>query len=268
VRPEFLDFSIFSEIARINITHSAILFAVAYLYFILLPRWLFPQRYAGAGLEKTISNILYILVFTELTIPLLVFLKIFSIISFAISIIILKLLFLKFYYRKPILATLGRLKDRILIALFDFFDHPKSRLKSIKKRIREHLYFTIRTLDYYILAKRILVTSTFIYLIYVIGYRCFIAMANPLSDTSQFFEWVASMKNNVLWPENKTGGSDFYGISVFIFLLHTLTNIDTIVLFNIYPLLLITFLLFLSSSGSASNPSSPSPSSSSTEASS
>jgi len=242
LRTEFLDFSILSEVTRINLTNAAILMVVAYLFFVLLPRWLFPQRFAGAGLENTISNIIYMLVFIELSVPLLVFLKIFSIISFAALIIATKLLFLRFYYKRPILKTLGSIKDHWLMALFDFLDHPGAKLWELRKRVKRWLYFKIQTLDYFVLAKRILVTAVFFLLIYTVGYRCFIAMANPLSDTSQFFEWVANLKNNILWPDHKTGGSDFYGISVFIFVLHTLTNIDTIVLFNIYPLLLITFL--------------------------
>ncbi len=244
MRPEFLDLTILSDITRINITHTLLLFGAAFVVFYLLPRWLFPQRYAGAGMEQTISNILYMLAYIELFIPLFVFLKVFNIPFFIAFIILTKLFFIKFFYKEPILPTLKTLKHRLLIDLFDFFDDPRGRLREWRKRIRRRFYLYLKNLNYFLLFKDLLIASVFLYLVFVMGYRCFISTANPLPDTSQFFEWVANLNNNILWADNKTAGADFYGISVFIFFLHIITNIDTIVLFNIYPLLLITFLLF------------------------
>jgi len=240
---EYIDFSILGYIFKINFINVFLLYAIAYLYFVLLPRWLFPQKYAGAGLEKVISNILYILAFSELVVPLMVFLKIFNIFTFLLVIFLTKLFFVKFYEKKEIKGYFKHLRENFLIGVFDFFDDYKNKIYAFKRDTKSGIKLYFYSINYYMLAKKLLVVMVFVYLVYVIGYRCFISMSNPLPDTSQFFEWVAFLKANVLYSPHKTAGADFYGLSVFVFVLHMLTNIDTIILFNIYPLLLITFLL-------------------------
>ncbi len=241
----FIDLSIIDKIVTLNSTYAILLFVAAYLYFIWFPRKLFPQQWAGGGLENLISNILYMLVFTELVVPLMVFFKIFSLGSFLAIIILAKLFFIKYFYNISIQEYLLKKKDSFMIFLFDFLDDYKNIVKRWKKNITNSITQMFQNLDYYLLFKKTLIFLIFAYLIYIVGYRCFLSLANPLADTSQFFEWVANLKNNILYADNKTAGADFYGISVFIFLLHTITHIDTIILFNLYPLLLITFL-FLS----------------------
>ena len=238
----FIDFSIVDAIVWINITSSILLFIVAYLYFVALPRWLFPQRWTGGGLENLISNILYMVAFTELVVPLMVFVKIFSLFSYAAFILLTKFAFLKWYYKISIKSYLEEIKNRLLIALFDFLDHAQEILQRAYKRAKRGLESFFKEITPYLFFKKALIFITFVYLLYLIGERCFLSLANPLSDTSQFFEWVARLNDNILYADNKTAGADFYGLSVFVFILNTLTHIDTVVLFNIYPLLLILFL--------------------------
>ena len=244
MRPYFLDFSILAQIAKINAFNIILLYAVAIFYFLLLPRWLFPQRYSGGGIEKNLSNILYMLAFTELVVPLMVFLKIFTLFTFFAAIIATKMFFLHFYEKRDIKEYfLGSTRD-FLLKIYDFLDDVKGNLLRWKNLVSTQIFLYFKNLNYYQFFKKLLIVFVFIHLIYILGYRCLVSMAYPLPDTSQFVEWVANLQNNVLYADNKTGQSDFYGISVFIFTLKTLSNIDSIVLFNIYPLLLITFLLF------------------------
>ncbi len=184
------------------------------------------------------------LAFIELVVPLMVFLKLFNTFTFITALIGAKLFFVKFYEKKEIKAYLQNLRNSVLISIFHFFDNYHEILREYKKRKSEEIYQYFRHLNYYQLFKNILIVLVFVHLVYVLGYRCFITLANPLPDNSQFFEWVANLDRNILYPERKTGGADFYGISVFIFVLHVFTHIDSIILFNIYPLLLITFLFF------------------------
>ncbi len=238
----FIDYSVIDSIVWLNLRSSLLLFVIAYLYFVVLPRWLFPQRWAGGGLENLVSNILYMTAFTELVVPLMIFVKIFSIFSYIAVIILTKFAFLKWYHKVSINSYLEDIKNRLLIAIFDFLDHTKEIVQKAKKRVKKCFVSAFRDLTPYLAFKKLLISITFAYLVYLIGERCFLSLANPLSDTSQFIEWVAKLNENILYAQNKTGGSDFYGISILIFILHTFTHIDTIILINIYPLLLIFFL--------------------------
>ena len=240
----YIDYSILNHILWINIPAAFLLFVVAYLLFIFLPRRVFPQKYSGGGIENIISNILYMLVFIELSVPLLVLLKIFNIITFFFALFGLKLFFVRTVYKQSIGVYLINLKNSVLSNLYDFLDNYKEIIRNVIQRKKEELLLYFRHFNYYIFFKQIVIFLIFVHLVYIIGYRCFISLANPLSDTSQFFEWVAKLGQNQLYWDNKTAGADFYGISVLIFILHKFTQLDTIVLFNVYPLLLITFLFF------------------------
>jgi len=242
LKDEYLDLEIIHKIIYLNIKNALLLFIIAYLLFLFLPRRLFPQRYAGAGIENIISNILYMLAYIEIVVPLMVFLKIFTLPSFLAVLFLTKLAFVKFYYKQDPKEYLLNLKSKILIVVYDFLDDPYQKIISLRKQLYNVLFLYVKNLNYYQFFKKILLGLIFIHLVYIVGYRCFISLANPLPDTSQFFEWVANLNDNILYADDKTAGADFYGISVFIFFLQTFTHIDSIILFNIYPLLLITFL--------------------------
>jgi len=239
----FIDWELVGKIVPITLSNAILLFIVAIAFFIYLPRIIFPQRYSGGGLENIISNILYMLVYIELVVPLMVFLKIFSLTTFLTSLLITKLLFFRFYYKRSLKEFLSYNYNQILIKIFDFFDEREKHLERLRRKFQEAFERYVLQLSFYHLLYRILFFAVFLYLIYILGYRCFISLSNPLPDTTQFIEWVATLHKNILYAEGKTAGADFYGISIFIFTLQILTNIDSIILFNIYPLLLISFLL-------------------------
>ncbi len=43
----YIDFSIVDRVLFLNIPYTVLLFVIAYLLFIVVPRIVFPQRYAG-----------------------------------------------------------------------------------------------------------------------------------------------------------------------------------------------------------------------------
>ncbi len=239
----YLDISLIPEIIKINLTKSVLLFFVAWILFVWLPRVIFPQKYAGAGAEKYLSNILYMLAFIEIVVPLMILLHIFSFLSFLAVLLFTKLLFLRYQRKKSITSILEEYKNRLLIKIFDLLDEPKTYIKRVKSTLQSKIEYVLISSPLDLLHK-LLIFLVFGSLLYYLGYRCLISMSNPLPDTAQFIEWVANLHNNILYSPNKTAGADFYGLSVFVFILQIFTNIDSIVLFNIYPLLLIAFLLF------------------------
>ena len=240
---EYIDFSILHKVFFLTTFNIAILFIIAYILFVALPRRIFPQCYTGYGIENIITNIIYMLVYIELLVPFMIFLKIFNTFTFIAVLIGTKLFFVKFYQKESIRTYFFKLRTSILISVFHFFDNYEDIIRQYKKKKLEELYLYFRHLNYFHLFKKVLIFLIFVHLIYILGYRCFITLANPLPDSSQFFEWVANLERNILYADNKTAGADFYGISIFIFILRVFTHTDTIILFSIYPLLLMTFLL-------------------------
>jgi len=242
--PDYIDVEVLQQIFSLNLKNIILLFIISYLLFIFLPRRLFPQDYAGAGLENVISNILYMLVYLELIVPLMVILKIFSLPSFLAMLVLTKLFFVKYYYHQSPKEYLFNIGNKIIIFLYDLLDEPYLKFKALKKRISLTLFSYFQHLNYFYFLKRVFLITIFIYLIYLLGYRCFISLANPLPQTSYFFEWVADLNLNILYADDKAiTGELFYGLAIFIFILQLFTNIDPIILFNIYPLIVITFLL-------------------------
>ncbi len=239
----FLDTALLPSIFKINLAKTLVLFGVAFFLFGLLPRWLFPQRFAGAGLEKSISNILYMLAFFELVVPLMEELGIFSLFSLLSAMVGIKLLFLRLVEKERLMHLLEKSKEKTLMEFFNFLDDPRGYIAKIKKSLIHRLYTWILRW-HQTLPSRLFLLLLALTLLYYLGYRCFISMSNPLPDTAQFVEWVANLQKGILYADNKTAGADFYGLAVFVFVLQLFTNIDSLILFNIYPLLLITFLLF------------------------
>ena len=239
----FINEDLIHQIITLTLPNVILLFGIAYLLFVLIPRWIFPQRYVGGGIEQYISNILYMLAYIELIVPLMILLKIFSIFTFLASFFVTKFLFVRFYQKRSVSHVLNDFKDSFLIDLFNFLDRS-DKIAFIVANLKKWIGKKVENLDIFLLFKRLLLYSVILYAIYTLGYRSFISLSNPLPDTSQFVEWVATLHKNILYADNKSPGPDFYGISIFIFVMQVLTNIDSIILFSIYPLLLIFFLLF------------------------
>jgi len=185
------------------------------------------------------------LVYIELVVPLMVFLKIFSLPSFLAVLILTKLLFIKYYYHQDPKEYLVEIRNKVLIFLYDLLDEPSLKFRQLEKSIFSTISSYIHKINYCYLLKRTLFLAVFIYLIYLLGYRCFISLANPLPETSYFFEWVADLNLNILYTEDKVvKGELFYGLSIFIFVLKIFTNIDPIILFNIYPFAIASLLIY------------------------
>ncbi len=64
---------------------------------------------------------------------------------------------------------------------------------------------------------------------------------NPIPDTSQFIEWVNNLQNNILYADLRIS-ADFYGQAIMDFFVTTFTNIDPIISFSLYPILLLIAL--------------------------
>ncbi|MCF6172806.1 MAG: hypothetical protein L3J44_03370 [Campylobacteraceae bacterium] len=240
----FIDVNIIYQIFTKNIWYISKILIVAYMLFYWLPVKIFPQEYTGQGVQKIVFNFIFMIAYVEVVVTFLIFIKIFTLLLFIFILIATKLAFLKWYYKKNIISLLNNLKVNIMLWILDFFDHPSSlKVKSwnyIKYKIVEFQ----QNLTFYFILKYILFFSVFIYIISTLISRGLYSYSDPVSDTSQFIEWMDFLQQNILYASNKTFGADFYGMTIMIFFLNIFTNIDQITIFSLYPILLLLAIYF------------------------
>ncbi len=240
----FIDLNIIYQIFAKNIWYTSKILIVAYTLFYWLPTKIFPQEYTGEGMQKIIYNFIYMVAYVEIIVPFLIFIKIFSILLFIFIIILTKLAFLQWYYKKDTILLLNRIRISIMLYSLDILDNPKELKNKFWSFIKRKSLELQRSLTLYTLSQKILFFVVFFYIISILIARGIYSYSDPVSDTSQFIEWVDFLQKNMLYPINKTFGADFYGMSIMIFFINLFTNINQIILFSLYPVLLLIALYF------------------------
>ena len=240
----FIDLNIIYQIFSKNIWYIGKILVAAYILFYWLPTKIFPQEYTGRGMQKVVFNFLYMVAYVEVVVTFLIAIKVFTILLFFIVLILTKLAFLKWYYKKDISTYLNNLRTKLMLWALNIFDHPESLKHNIVYHTKNSIMRFQKSVTYYNIFKYFLFFLVFFYIIATLISRGLLSYSDPLSDTSQFIEWVGFLQQNILYSDIKTFGADFYGISIMIFFVNIFTNIDTIILFSLYPILLLMALYF------------------------
>ncbi len=238
----FVDSNIIYQILQNNIWYLVKLLIMAYVVFYWVPVHIFPQTQTGKGIQKIIFNFVYMAAYIETVVPFLVFIKAFSIILFIFTLVLTKLIALKWYYKKDILTIFKNLKIDTMTWFFNLMDKTKELKTNTIKKVGLQIIQYYKTLTPYKMAHHILFFIVFFYILITLISRGLYSYSNPVSDTAQFIEWVDSLQKNILYADAKTFGADFYGISIMIFFVNLFTNIDVIILFSVYPVLLLLAL--------------------------
>lgn len=235
----FIDLNIPYEILTANIWYLFKLCLVSYFLFYWLPSKVFPQEHMKNKIEKVVFNFIYMIAYIELVVTFLIFTKIFSLLFFILVLLMTKVLFLKFYYKKDIFVLINNLRIKIMLGMLNILDNPKAFKEDIFRAFKTKLILAQHTITLYSISKNSIFYTIFIYIFFILIARGLLSYSDPLPDTAQFMEWVSSLQNNILFADNKTFGADFYGISILIFIVNVFSNIDQIILFSLYPLLLL-----------------------------
>lgn len=239
-----IDYDLINTVTKINLVNLLKLIIISYFLFYWIPNKILPQNYVDNTLDRVMYNILFSLFFTILVIPQLVFFKIFSLVIYIFLLILLKLLFIKYYEKKSINKYFAELKKNILIGIFDFFDNASLKIDNFKQNRKDKFKIFYEKLTIYKFFRTLIYIILFTYAIFNIGIQAITTFSDGAPDTAFFVNWVTEMEKNLLWSDNNSFGSDFYGMTVFIFYLLIWSNIDIVILFKIYPLLLIFFYHF------------------------
>ena len=238
-----LDFGIIDKIFWQNLYYLIKLLIVSAVLFYYIPSKIFPQSYKDYSVEKVVVNFVYMVFYVEIVVTFMIFVKIFSITLFIIVLFFTKFLFLKYYYKKDVIKYLNNKRIKVMFLVLEFLEAPREFLKNLKKRFIQKIIEFQNNVRFYNFFKYFLFISVFISIISIMMYRGLVSVTDPLPDTDQFIEWVAHLEQNILYADYQMG-ADMYGISVLIFFVKTFTNIDSTILFSIYPVLLILALYF------------------------
>ncbi len=240
----FIDINIIYQIFAKNIWYISKILIVAYILFYWLPTKIFPQEYTGQGVQKIVFNFIFMTAYIEIVITFLIFIKIFTLLLFIFILIATKLAFLKWYYKKNITLLLNSSRVSMMLWFLNLLDNPKQQREKIWGYIRFKIVDFQKSLTLYSLSKQILFFTVFIYVISTLISRGLYSYSDPVSDTSQFIEWVDFLQQNVLFWDTKAFGADFYGQVILIFFVNIFTNIDQIILFSLYPILVLMAMYF------------------------
>ena len=238
----FVDLNVIYTLLYKNIWYIIKLLLVAYGIFYYLPSKIFPQEQIKSGVQKVVFNFIYMTAYIEIVVTFLIFIKAFSLLFFLLILILTKLAFMKYYYKQDVMKIIDDMRIEMMLKSLDILDNTDGFKKKIKYYIHEKIVNLQYSITFYTLFEKTLFYSVFIYIFIVLIARGLLSYSDPLPDTAQFMEWVAFLQQNILYADNKTFGADFYGISVLIFFVNVFTNIDQIILFSIYPLLLLIAL--------------------------
>ena len=233
----FLDESVISDIFFQNSLYLIKLLFVSYIFFYYIPRRIFPQPKTTFQIELIVINMIYMVAYLEIFVTLLIFLKIFSIPMFLILLVVTKFLFMKFYDKKEPLEVLNNLKTSFMISILDILDNPKLFYKKVIKQSKNKILNIQQKITFYNVLRFIFYFGVILYIFVETMTRGLESVTYAISDTAQFVDWVNHLQQNILYAKNQAG-ADMYGISILIFFIYTFTNIDIIILFSIYPILL------------------------------
>jgi len=231
------------EIIKLQIVSTFKLTIASYLLFFWVPKRVFPQEYIDNSLDRVMFNIIHMVALITLFFPFFVYIKIFGFIFLIIFFIALKLLFLKFYYKKNLHEHARNLYVNFILETLRILENPGSHLRRLKER------FSLKIRDNYSRMRffNLLYISTFAaiasYGLYLRTYRGYISLVGAAPDMYQFYYWGNILKKNVLF--DKIAGAPYmWSGPVLVHTVNMLANLNTVVLYNIFPILFLSFMFF------------------------
>ena len=231
-----------NEIIRLQIVSSLKLIVSAFLLFFWIPRKVLPQEYIGNTLDRIMFNIIHMVAIITLVFPLFIYIKIFGFLFLIIFFISLKLFFLKIYYKKNVTihfrAIYIDLITKVLIAL----ENPRTYITRIKTRFIQKAGVLNSKLTAINIFYFLILFTIVTYALYLRTYRGYVSLSGAASDMYQYYYWDNILKTNKLFSE--FGSAYMWSGPVLVFTVNLLAQLNTVVLYNIFPLLYLSFTLF------------------------
>ncbi|MDD5717333.1 MAG: hypothetical protein PHW64_05965 [Sulfuricurvum sp.] len=242
--PTYIDFIALPWVLEILIPEFIKLSMLMFFFFYWVPSRVFPQIGMDDFQDKIMFNILYMLVYIETVIPLMFVAGIYSFPLFLLTILITKILVMKFYDKVPLRLYFVQMQNKYMVFILDVLDDLPLYIQKTKEGVINTIKEKKRTFSWIAALQVTAITFIFLYPNFLITLRGFFTFTYGASDTAQFFEWVSFLYRGELFYEGKTFGADFYGMTVLAFFISNLSNAPLHVIFSLYPFFTVWFLLF------------------------
>jgi hypothetical protein len=230
-----------NEIIKLQIVSSIKLLVSAYLLFYWIPKRVLPQEYIDNRRDRLMFNIIHMVAIITLLFPLFIYLRIFGFLFLIIFFIFLKLFFLKFYYKKEIFLHFRNIYINLITRTLMDLENPGSIVERMKTYIAQQkslLKSRITRLNVIYFSVLFIIV---IYALYLRMYRGYVSLVGAVPDMYGFYYWNNILKINILFPEN---ASYMWSAPVLIFTVNLFAHLNTVVLYNIFPLLYLLFTFF------------------------
>lgn len=232
-----------NEIIKLQITGSLKLIVSGFLFFYWIPRKILPQDYIDNSLDGIMFNIIHMVAIINLIFPLFIYIKIFGFVFLVVFFIFVKLLFIKYYDKKDIQPYVKEKYIAYVLQILKFLENTQSFTTSVLaysgskiKKLRNHI--TPRT--FFLLPN---VLTIFLYGLYLRVYRGHVSLIAPLMDMYEFYLWDNLLKKNILFARAANPGYMWSG-PVLVHTVNLLANLNTVFLYNIFPVLFLSLTFF------------------------
>ncbi len=241
----FVDLKLASETFWLNFGMFLRLAVMMIIFFYYIPRLIFPQNlFPKRSAENILYNIFMMTAVIETVIPLLIFLKIYSLALFLIVLFLIRLGFLKFYEKKEVIPWINQLYQKAFIAIMDFFDRLDAGTLDFKRPIKDKIDYALRRITPFKIIRFLLKLTIFGYAIYFFMVMTFTSLADAVPDISQYIQWISYLDREVLYSSFFQSSANFYGPPIFMFFLKSISNVDLVVLPRVYPIFIVIMLYF------------------------
>ncbi|MFA6054181.1 MAG: hypothetical protein WC769_02280 [Thermodesulfovibrionales bacterium] len=232
-----------NEIIKLQTVSTFKLIVSAYLLFHWIPKKVLPQEYIDNSPDRIMFNIIHMVAFITLIFPLFIYMKIFGVMFLFIFFISLKLLFLKYYFKKDVAVYLQNVYIYTVTDILKTLENPKMYLSSFKSNAADR----IRSFKLQMTSNGVLYWGIFsvimLYALYIRVYRGYISLVGAAPDMYQFYYWGNILKVNILF--DKTAGAPYmWGGPVLVHTVNQFANLNTVVMYNIFPVLFLFFMFF------------------------
>jgi hypothetical protein len=231
------------EVLRLQIVGTVRLLIASYLLFFWLPRKVFPQDYLDDPLDRTMFNIIHMAAIITVLFPLFVYLKVFGFPFLILFFIGLRILIIRYYERKNVREHFLSLYRTRLEMTLKILEKPRAYRRVLRMRFSR----TVRRLISPVSPVRFLFGSITVALVFyslcLLMYRGYISLVASVPDMYQFYYWNNILKINILF-DRVAGAPYMWSGPVLVYTVYLLTRLNTIVLYNLFPLLNILFIFF------------------------
>ncbi len=232
-----------NEIIKLQVVSTVKLFVSAFLLFYWIPKKVLPRVYIETSLDRIMFNIIHIVAIVTLLFPLFVYIRVFGVLFLIIFFVSLRFLFIRFYYKENLIDHLRTVYINLVTETLKILEKPKSYFVLFKEKTVERIRALRTSIDYSSIMYWTIFFTIVSYSLFLRVYRGYISLVGAVPDMYQFYYWGNILKINVLF--DRTAGAPYmWSGPVLIHTVNQFAQLNTVVLYNIFPILFLAFTFF------------------------